>query len=120
MAYERTHAGVITTVGITTVGISNRAAVKILYATIIPSLIYGMESLYLTKSQYEKLDTFVADALKINPTTEESEIPIWNLFETDMAPPSVGCYDGVVQIFAHYAIFTNEPHCYSSDWLLVR
>ncbi len=75
--------------GISTVGISNRAAVKILYATIVPSLVYGMESFYLTKSQYEQLDTFVADALRINPTVEDRDKPVWNLFETDMVPSSV-------------------------------
>jgi hypothetical protein len=74
--------------GITSVGISNRATVKILYATIIPSLIYGMESFYLTKSQYEALDTFAADALKYKPTQEDSDKPLWNLFEKDMVPPS--------------------------------
>jgi len=75
--------------GICTVGIGNKAAVRILYATIIPSLIYGMESFYLTQKQYAQLDTFVADALKIKPTAAESARPVWNLFETDMVPPSV-------------------------------
>ena len=32
----------------------------------------------------------------------------------------LGYYVGVGQRFAHYAVFTNEPHVYSSDLLLVR
>ena len=75
--------------GITSVGLTNKAAVRILYATIIPSLIYGMESFYMTENNYLQLDTFAADALKYKPTETESENPIWNLFESDMVPPSL-------------------------------
>jgi hypothetical protein len=75
--------------GITSLGLSNRAAKRVLYATVIPSLIYGMEAFYLSAKQYESLDQFAADALKIRPTDKESSVPIWNLFETDMVPPSV-------------------------------
>ena len=75
--------------GITSLGLSNQSAKCVLYATIIPSLIYGMESFYLSATQYDTLDKFAADALKVKPTDKESSIPIWNLFEADMVPPSV-------------------------------
>ncbi len=48
-----------------------------------------MESFYLSATQYDTLDKFAADALKVMPTDKESSIPIWNLFEADMVPPSV-------------------------------
>jgi hypothetical protein len=101
--------------------IKPKCSTRIIQAILIPSVTYAMEAFQLSTAEYARLDHFLSTTLaithgspmhttnsnKYGPKHQPSSLDIWNIWESDLHPPSITVQKAKFKLY-HNTI--TSPH----------